>query len=692
MLLLSFPSTPFPSYLSTSAIQDALFGADPSLAGFIASASYGRTTVTGKIVGPLSIPSDYALGDLDGVEAAAIRAADPLIDLREYNRIVLMGPTKIFAGYPEAIVGCLALDSPSYGPFNGSFIFMPAEESTNRTYLYQSMSHELGHNLGAMHANSSDYGADPLGPPGVAGLSTEYGDPYSVMGRLNEGHFAAPHKYQFGWLDLGTGIRTVSATGNFVLQPYGSGAGGLKALKVKRGSSGTSYLWIEYRQPTDQYEALLGSTSQTIYSGAFIHFDDGSGSIATQSLSFQPNSTPDKFVTVVLAAGSSWSDPYSDLAIQVNAATSAGLPIVVSYGNSSGCATAINPSTAQLAAAGGTASATVTAPSGCAWTAASNAAWLTLTGTSSGTGNGSINYNVAANPLSVPRFGRIAAGGMSLGVIQAEAAGTIAAISAQSASFPATGGQGQIGITTSTPDYAWPLPFDYGWVQITAGQWKGTGTATYVVGENTGAARSVTIPIGPFNFVVSQAAGTPASSQLNWEQVDATGATPAPRYSDAMAYFPATGETIVYGGMQNATQFSDTWAWNGTGWLQKSPAHNPGQRVAHVMVYDSVRGEIVMFGGASITAGSQLNDTWVWNGTDWIQRSPVHSPPIRANAAAAFDAVSKQVVLFGGTNVTGSLNDTWVWDGSDWTQKFPWRLRPSATRIPWPTIRFATKP
>src|SRR5271157_3722370 len=123
--------------------------------------------------------------------------------------------------------------------------------------------------------------------------------------------------------------------------------------------------------------------------------------------------------------------------------------------------------------------------------------------------------------------------------------------------------------------------------------------------------------------------------------------------------------------MQNAVQFGDTWAWNGTGWVQKSPAHNPGQRVAHVMVYDSARGEIVMFGGASNTMGSQLNDTWVWNGTDWIQRSPVHSPPIRANAAAAFDAAAKQVVLFGGTNLTGSLNDTWVWDGADWTQKFP---------------------
>ena len=42
----------------------------------------------------------------------------------------------------------------------------------------------------------------------------------------------------------------------------------------------------------------------------------------------------------------------------------------------------------------------------CAWTAASNAAWITITAGASGTGNGSVSHNVAANALTSSRTGR----------------------------------------------------------------------------------------------------------------------------------------------------------------------------------------------------------------------------------------------------------------------------------------------
>jgi hypothetical protein len=37
----------------------------------------------------------------------------------------------------------------------------------------------------------------------------------------------------------------------------------------------------------------------------------------------------------------------------------------------------------------------------------------------------------------------------------------------------------------------------------------------------------------------------------------------------------------------------------------------------------------------------------------------------------AYDAARGQVVLFGGYDGSGYLNDTWVWDGTNWVQKFP---------------------
>ena len=563
VLMLSFPSTPFPSYVTASYVQSTLFGPDPSTAGLIADASYGQTSVTGQVLGPINMPTDFPTGDFEDIANAAIAAADQLIDLRQYNRIVMMAPTTIVAGNPEAFIGCMQLNSPSYGAFNGSLIFMPAEESDSPGYFYRAIAHELGHNFGVEHSNTVDYGADTLGPPGFMGLSTEYGDTFVTMAATLPGHYVAQHKVLFGWLASGTGYKSVSASGSYTLQPYGTATGGLKALKVTRGTGGSSYLWIEYRQPTDPYETDMGTQSSSIYSGAYIHYDNGSGSLWTYLLSFTPGSA-NKFVTPVLAAGTSWADPYSDLLIQVGAATSTGLPITITYGNTSGCAATISPATVQPAATGGAATANVTAPNSCSWTATSTVPWISFTGSTSGTGNGTINYTVAANALSQARFGRITAGGMSLGVVQAEAPGSITAIATNTVTFPSTGGSGQLAITTSTADYAWAVQFDWDWVQVTSATGTGNGTMIYVVGENTGPARSVTIPVGNFDYVINQAAGTPASSQMDWLQLDTTGTTPSPRFSEGVAYFGPTGETILYGGIEDTTYYGDTWGWNGS--------------------------------------------------------------------------------------------------------------------------------
>ena len=61
------------------------------------------------------------------------------------------------------------------------------------------------------------------------------------------------------------------------------------------------------------------------------------------------------------------------------------------------CGHAISPASASLGGAGGTGSVAVTAGAGCTWTAASNAAWITLTSGAGGTGNGAVGYSVAAN-------------------------------------------------------------------------------------------------------------------------------------------------------------------------------------------------------------------------------------------------------------------------------------------------------
>src|SRR5262249_33319163 len=63
------------------------------------------------------------------------------------------------------------------------------------------------------------------------------------------------------------------------------------------------------------------------------------------------------------------------------------------------CRFSIAPSSANVPADGGTTTVTVTASTPlCAWTATSNATWLTVTSAASGTGSGSVTVAAAANP------------------------------------------------------------------------------------------------------------------------------------------------------------------------------------------------------------------------------------------------------------------------------------------------------
>ena len=83
------------------------------------------------------------------------------------------------------------------------------------------------------------------------------------------------------------------------------------------------------------------------------------------------------------------------------------------------CSYAITPQSAEAPAGGGPQTISVIATSGCGWTAVSNAAWLTVTGGSSGVGNGTVGLSVAANPAVDPRTGTIAIDGQLFTVNQA---------------------------------------------------------------------------------------------------------------------------------------------------------------------------------------------------------------------------------------------------------------------------------
>ena len=71
VLMLSFPNAPFPSYVTASMLQSDLFGPDPSTNGLISDSSYGLTSITGQIIGPISVPTNYVAGDFESAANAA---------------------------------------------------------------------------------------------------------------------------------------------------------------------------------------------------------------------------------------------------------------------------------------------------------------------------------------------------------------------------------------------------------------------------------------------------------------------------------------------------------------------------------------------------------------------------------------------------------------------------------------------
>ncbi|HEX3067032.1 MAG TPA: kelch repeat-containing protein [Thermoanaerobaculia bacterium] len=159
--------------------------------------------------------------------------------------------------------------------------------------------------------------------------------------------------------------------------------------------------------------------------------------------------------------------------------------------------------------------------------------------------------------------------------------------------------------------------------------------------------------------------------------------SPSARYETRMVWDTAIHRAVLFGGLtaldagtKIAYELGDTWQWTGTRWIETFPAHSPSARSGHLMVYDSARNRIVVFGGRH--GKTNLNDTWSYDGNDWTQLFPPTSPSVRELTGQAYDSARDRIVMFGGYLQTYSadgnkltetpLHDTWEFDGTTWKQ------------------------
>jgi all-beta uncharacterized protein len=149
---------------------------------------------------------------------------------------------------------------------------------------------------------------------------------------------------------------------------------------------------------------------------------------------------------------------------------------------STACSFAVSPASQNVSAAGGTHSVTVTAGAGCGWTAASNAAWITVIAGSSGTGNGTVSYSVAANTSATARTGTLTVTGRTVTVTQAGACSVTVSPTSQTAT--AKGGPYSVTVTTGT-GCGWSATSNDAWITVAVGSTgTGSGGVTYTVADN----------------------------------------------------------------------------------------------------------------------------------------------------------------------------------------------------------------
>jgi hypothetical protein len=165
--------------------------------------------------------------------------------------------------------------------------------------------------------------------------------------------------------------------------------------------------------------------------------------------------------------------------------------------------------------------------------------------------------------------------------------------------------------------------------------------------------------------------GVPAAAaQTAAGRPQVSGSQPPGRAWPSLAYDPALGELVLFGGDNGRAVYGGTWIYQDGAWTKEHPALSPAPRTGAALVYDAATGQLLLFGGSSKigTASGYFSDTWTWNGSTWTQLHPATSPPARHNAAMIYDATGQDVVLFGGYDGQ-YLGDTWTWNGSTWTQQ-----------------------
>jgi hypothetical protein len=176
------------------------------------------------------------------------------------------------------------------------------------------------------------------------------------------------------------------------------------------------------------------------------------------------------------------------------------------------CRVEISTQSQSIGASGGSGAVDVAALGGCAWSVASSAPWLTVSSGAGGTGNGTVNFQVAAN-TGVARLGALTISDKTFVVTQSAPSAPQCnyAIPTSSVNVAVAGGATVVSIQADA-GCSWAAASNVPWLAVSGvGVGTGNGSVTISVSANPGAPRNGTVTIAGRTFTVNQAGSCAAS-------------------------------------------------------------------------------------------------------------------------------------------------------------------------------------
>lgn len=183
----------------------------------------------------------------------------------------------------------------------------------------------------------------------------------------------------------------------------------------------------------------------------------------------------------------------------------------------------------------------------------------------------------------------------------------------------------------------------------------------------------------------------------SWLEVNDGTTVPAPRDGHNMIYDPVNGDIYLHGGRKwisgtTYRYYGDLWKYDISGktWTNLTDPSTVTARSRQEMCYDSLRGDIYIFGGMNETGYN--NDTWKYNvaGGVWTKLATGGTPPgPRGAHDIVYDSFSDDIYLFSGKDKDSPseriLNDFYRYNVStmNWT-----KLSLPAGKSPPPRIHY----